>query len=445
MAPRRLPGEEGRKPISLELEGELVPAREGESVATALLLHGERVFARSVKYHRPRAPYCLTGECSQCLMRVDGVPNVFTCRTTARAGMRVERQNAYPSAKVDVFAAIDWMFPFGLDHHAMFAGVPVAEQVMAKVARHLAGLGLLPEKAAPARPAAEIAHTRVAVVGGGAAGLAAARALASAKAGFVLCERDAALGGRLRTGPPEPDGPALAGQQDALPSSAVRTGTCAVGLYEDAQGWFLALVRAQGNEVALGKLYAERFLLAPGGHAPLLPFSNNDLPGVLAGAAVSQLLRQDRVLAGEQVAVIGHGPQLPGLAAQLRAAGASATELQVGGLAAGAVDPATVKAHGLGWVRRLSWTDARGARQRLKCDLVAVSLPPAPSFELARQGGARVRYEPAQGGFVVEADARGATAAPRIFVAGDAAGARSAREAAESGARAAEAVLESLS
>ena len=63
--------------------------------------------------------------------------------------MRLERQNSYPTAQIDVFNVIDWMFPRGLDHHAMFAGVPVAEQVMVRVARHLAGLGVLPEQAAP--------------------------------------------------------------------------------------------------------------------------------------------------------------------------------------------------------------------------------------------------------------------------------------------------------
>src|SRR5207253_10074775 len=115
------------------------------------------------------------------------------------AGMRLERQNAYPSAKFDVFAATDWMFPRGLDHHEMFAGVPVAEQIMAKVARQLAGLGLLPESEAPARPPAEVLEVPVAIVGAGPAGLAAARELTGRKVGFALIEREPFLGGRLAT------------------------------------------------------------------------------------------------------------------------------------------------------------------------------------------------------------------------------------------------------
>src|SRR5712692_12082679 len=148
--------------IAVDFEGDSIPALEGEPVAVSLLAAGESVFSRSVKYHRPRGPFCFAAACSHCLMRVDGVPNVFTCRAPARSGMRLERQNAYPTAEVDVFSSIDWLFPRGLDHHEMFAGVPVAEKVMAKVARHLAGLGLTPDSPAPARAPAEVLHTRVA-------------------------------------------------------------------------------------------------------------------------------------------------------------------------------------------------------------------------------------------------------------------------------------------
>ena len=62
--------------ISVELDGQLVPAKAGEPVACSLWAAGEKVFSRSIKYHRPRGPFCFSGACSQCLMRVDGVPNV---------------------------------------------------------------------------------------------------------------------------------------------------------------------------------------------------------------------------------------------------------------------------------------------------------------------------------------------------------------------------------
>ena len=122
--------------ISVELDGQLVPAKAGEPVACSLWAAGEKVFSRSIKYHRPRGPFCFSGACSQCLMRVDGVPNVHTCRTPAAPGMRLERQNAFPSASLDLFGLTDWLFPRGMNHHEMFAGIPgVSQAVLVSVRR----------------------------------------------------------------------------------------------------------------------------------------------------------------------------------------------------------------------------------------------------------------------------------------------------------------------
>ncbi|MEN9800222.1 MAG: hypothetical protein RL653_3919, partial [Pseudomonadota bacterium] len=218
---------EGR--FSVDLEGESVEARPGEPVACSLLAGGVRVFSRSAKYHRPRGPYCMTGDCGQCLMQVDGVPNVATCRVAARPGMKLQRQNAFPSGDVDVFEAVDWLFPRGMDHHEMFAGVPVAETVMLHVARALAGLGRLPKDASPPGLASEAISVEAVIVGAGAAGTAAAQALISAGRQVLVLEREAVSGGRLVSGAPEAGAPAM----PELPGGRVRLRTTAVGLFSD--------------------------------------------------------------------------------------------------------------------------------------------------------------------------------------------------------------------
>jgi sarcosine oxidase subunit alpha len=447
---RRIPDAPPRgKAISVDLEGETLPAVEGEPVACSLIAAGEAVTARSIKYHRPRGPYCFAGACSHCLMRVDGVPNVYTCRTPARAGMRLERQNAYPSAKVDVFETIDWFFPNGLDHHEMFAGVPVAEQVMAKVARQLAGLGMLPDHAAPQRLPAREVRTRVAVVGGGAAGLAAAKVLAEAGVAFLLLEREARVGGRLVRGAPLAEDPAVL-EVGSLPKGSVLTEALALGFYDDAGGRFLAVGAVEPEGPRLVKVYAERFLLAPGGHPPMVPFENNDLPGVYAGRAASLLAREHGV-APEVAALVGWGSELYALARLMEAHGtkvAAVVDLK-GPVPPGAPEVACVggeaKAHGMGSVSGFSFTGNGGKRVKVACDAVLVSVPVSPSFELARQGGARVRLEEAGGTFVVEADADGRTAARDVYVAGEVRGGASAKEAAAAGKRAAEALIGGLS
>ncbi len=139
--------------IAIDFEGRAVPAVPGEPVALALWRAGERILARSVKYHRPRGIQCMQEHCASCLVRIDGIPNQFACTAPCSDGLTVSRQNAFPSASADLFRAIDWAFPKTFNHHEMLAGIPVASQVMAKVARKLAGLGELPGE--PGKPFSE--------------------------------------------------------------------------------------------------------------------------------------------------------------------------------------------------------------------------------------------------------------------------------------------------
>lgn len=444
---KRIPTELPRgQAITVDLEGEAVPAFEGEPVAVSLLAAGERVFARSVKYHRPRAPFCFEGGCSHCLMRVDGTPNQYTCRTPARPGMKLERQNAYPSAKVDVFAAIDFLFPRGLDHHEMFAGVPVAEQVMAKVARHLAGLGNLPDRPAPARLPSMTVQTRVAIAGGGAAGSAAAEVLAQKGIPFQLFEHDAFLGGRLLKGAKEPGAPEV----PAVTGAGVRLQSSVIGLFDDEHGRYFAVIQHIPGEPRLLKVYADAFVIAVGGHAELLPFENNDLPGVYAGRAVSTLIRRHGLLPGEKIAVVGRGPELYPLAKLIESVGgvvpviAELGERLSDGAPSNAVVGTVAKAHGRGHVSAVSLLTTQG-QKKFHCDAVALSLPPSPGFELARQGGAKVSYDQSVGNFVVEADGSGLTQCKGLYVAGDAQRPMTSALAFQHGKAVAEAVARSLS
>ena len=427
--------------VSVDFEGESVPARRGEPVAVSLLAAGHAVLSRSIKYHRPRGPFCLAAACSHCLMRVDGTPNLYACQVPARAGLQLQRQNSYPSAKVDVFHAIDWLFPGGLDHHAMFAGVPVAERVMVKVARHLAGLGLLPDAVPPQRQAPEVLQTPVAIAGGGAAGLAAAEVLSAAGVPFVLLEREEALGGRWRLGPPEAGAPATL--RVGAQAGTVRLHTTVLGLYSDSRGRFLAAVARGRDGPRLLLVRAPRFLLALGGHAQLLPFIDNDLPGVFAGRAVSDLVRRRGVLPAEAPAVVGHGPELRGLVQLLTAAGAPpALVLDTGPTPeAGALSGCVLEAHGRGRVQALSVEVSGRRKKKVSCDAVVLALPPTPAYEVACHAGAHTVFRPELGVFAVQADADGRTAAEGVYVAGDALGGTTAALAADSGQRAARALV----
>ncbi len=85
-------GVERERQIEIEVDGELVVAYDGESIAAALIASGRRTFRHTAKHGSPRGIFCGMGVCFDCLMTVDGVPNVRTCVTPARAGMKVQTQ-----------------------------------------------------------------------------------------------------------------------------------------------------------------------------------------------------------------------------------------------------------------------------------------------------------------------------------------------------------------
>src|SRR5713101_4687354 len=95
------------RPITFRFDGRPIAAYEGDSVAAALYAAGVRIFTRSFKYHRPRGLLCCAGRCPNCLMNVDGAPNVRTCVAPAREGLHVHPQNAWPSVQWDALAVID--------------------------------------------------------------------------------------------------------------------------------------------------------------------------------------------------------------------------------------------------------------------------------------------------------------------------------------------------
>src|SRR3954471_4449285 len=245
------------------LDGDPIEAEPEDTGAGALLRNGVTPFTRSIKYHRPRGPFCLAGSCGQCLMRVDGVPSLLACRIPAREGMRCERQNGPLGVENDLFRAADFLFPQGLDHHHLLVRSRLLGRVALEVARRLAGLGELPDVARGAAQG-EFRSARVAIVGAGPAALAAARAAGGAA---LLIERDARAGGAAL----------LFGQTiDADTGAETLFDAECVGLYANdtkLAGNALLAVRHRDRILAIA---AERVIVAAGGVSQPLPFPGVD-------------------------------------------------------------------------------------------------------------------------------------------------------------------------
>src|SRR5207253_4720964 len=179
-------------PLSFTYEERTVPAFEGQSIAAALYAAGGRIFTRSFKYHRPRGLFCVSGDCPNCLMKVDGRPNVRTCVEPVRDGQMVCHQNAWPSLDWDVLNVFDKLhrfLPVGF-YYKRFHKPRWMWPVFEHTVRHLAGLGRIDVHATPPGDfAVEHLHADVCVVGGGPAGLAAATEAARAGVRVLLLER----------------------------------------------------------------------------------------------------------------------------------------------------------------------------------------------------------------------------------------------------------------
>jgi predicted molibdopterin-dependent oxidoreductase YjgC len=78
--------------FEIEVDGRKVLAYEGETIAAVLTAAGIRVSRLTPKKHEPRGVYCGIGICHECVMVVNGVPDIRICQTFATPGCKVATQ-----------------------------------------------------------------------------------------------------------------------------------------------------------------------------------------------------------------------------------------------------------------------------------------------------------------------------------------------------------------
>jgi len=373
-----------RDPVRIRFDGGEVVAERGEPIASALIADGRWAVARSPKFHRPRGPACFRAACDGCLARVDGVPNVMTCRCPAEEGTVIEAQNTLGSREVDLLRVTDWFFPEGFNHHELFAGVPGAQQVMQVFARRIAGLGKLPKDAAKAR-AAERREVDVLVVGAGPAGILVALELAAKGRKVEIVDDGLEPGGSaLATFDPAWDEPLAAfGRAVAESKITLRMRTTAGAVFGDD-----VLVVSEGGAEIIGPRV---LVLATGAHDGVLAFEGNDIPGVISARAAGWLLRRGVVLGSRVVIAVADGGG-PFGEAYARAVLERKVPCEVE-----LVHEAPARAHGGTKLKAVTISS-----KEIKAQALLVDAPRAPSYELAEQAGATIVHEPR--GFVVRAE-----------------------------------------
>ena len=402
------------RPVSFTFAGRAYTGLTGDTVASALYAAGVRVFSRSFKYHRPRGLLCCRGHCPNCLVNLDGIPNVRACTEPLREGQQVIAQHAWPSLDRDALAVLDkldFLFPVGF-YYKTFIHPRRLWPTYERVLRMCAGLGRI---AFPDEPAGDYdrAHlfTDVAVVGGGLAGMAAALESARAGARVVLVDDQPELGGRWRFHTrPLNDGAhrGRAGWEVARDLALavasddrirVLADATAFGLYEDG---LLGIL--QRNRFV--KLRAGRVIVAAGVIEYPMVFENNDLPGVMLGGAAQRLQGLYGVGAGRGAVVVIAGDRGVDVALDLRSAGVVVTALvdARGGADSSAIaslrdggtrilqSSTVLAAHGSGRVERVVLGDLAGrAVCEMTCDLLCLATGAEPAAGLVGQAGGKLR------------------------------------------------------
>ncbi len=78
--------------VEVTVNGEKLMANQGKPIAAALFEAGIDVFRITEKMKSPRSLFCGIGQCNDCVMQVNGVPNVRTCVIVIEEGMIINTQ-----------------------------------------------------------------------------------------------------------------------------------------------------------------------------------------------------------------------------------------------------------------------------------------------------------------------------------------------------------------
>jgi sarcosine oxidase subunit alpha len=370
---------------TFEFEGRRIPICDGDSLASALYRAGVRTFNRSHKSHRRRGLYCMTGDCPNCLVNVDGLPGVRACCTPAEAGMSVRRETGRPSAEADLLAVNDRLhalMPVGF-YYKTFIRPRFAWRLAEKLIRKATGIGALPVDRAPQPKPARHVHADTLVIGAGVAGLAAARAAAGRGEAVVLCDEHA-IGEKIAPGPTRERIDALVAELRAHDHVQVFERAVAVGVYEGG------LVPIAGTD-ALLQVHPQRIVVATGAAEAHAVFDGSDVPGVFLARGAARLAGCHGVPPGARaVGLVATREGVEHLAT-LRAAGVEiAAVIAAPDIAcllprdlevlAGAE---LARVHGRKQVRSAEVRSASGTR-RIACDAVVAALGLSPRDGLLR-------------------------------------------------------------
>lgn len=383
--------------LRFRFDGRSYQGYSGDTVASALLGAGVRIFARSFKYHRPRGVWGSWSDDPNAIVdvRLNGAqfPNCQATTTPLVNGMDIRSVNAWPNARFDVKSVLDLgsrFMPAGFYYKTF---IWPDWHLFEPMIRKMAGVGALSTDSALGDDALILHDTcDVLVIGAGIAGLAAAKSAAETGKSVLLVDDHAHPGGRTLSQSRQIEGQNagdwIAAQVAAITAAGGRVLPCttAVGVYDHQS---VSLIENTGVEKApvVRRTRADRVILAAGAIDRPVTFANNDRPGVMSLEGAADFLCRYGVLVGKNIAVLSNRPEAGQVAETMRHAGADVTEFEATKRDAMALGRNGVKA-------------LRVGGRNHACDAILTSAGLTPTIHLWRHAGGKLDWNEDRQAFV---------------------------------------------
>ncbi|MCY9843971.1 sarcosine oxidase subunit alpha [Vibrio caribbeanicus] len=308
--------------IPFVFNGKTYMGYRGDTLASALLANGIDVVGRSFKYSRPRGIFSAGAEEPNAIVQVGSmpnttIPNLRATQTELYTNLVASSVSGWPSVEHDAMACVGKlagrMMPAGF-YYKTFMQPEKMWPTYEKYIRKAAGLGKAPEQPDPDMYDKMHHHCDVLIVGGGPAGLAAAKALIGSGLKVIVVDEQNEFGGCLLSINSEQDScQALAWLNDTLSTLysddnfTLLPRTTVFGSYDHN---FLGAVErrtdhlsecATGTRQRLHRIRTKKTILATGAIERPLVYANNDLPGCMLASAISTYINRYAVVPGNNL------------------------------------------------------------------------------------------------------------------------------------------------